>query len=78
MTHPRQPIGWRITQQTPGMGRMANGPYVQGVNIMFALDNGLSGTVFVPNDQYNPQTVRDAIQIAAQRMNEIHQLSGQV
>lgn len=76
MTQPTPKVNWHVASQSPGMGRLPGGPYVQGVNVAFGTDSGLSGTVFVPQDQYNVETVQAAVSAAVQRMVAVHRLTG--
>ena len=67
---------WRITasqeQQAPG----AAGTYTKGRQVFFQLDSGPSGSVFVPNDQLSTDSVRAAVNAAAQQLADIHALQG--
>jgi len=67
---------WRVTasqeQQAPG----AAGTYTKGRLVIFQLDSGPSGSVFVPNDQLSIDNVRAAVDKAAQQLAAIHALQG--
>lgn len=73
---PAPVVHWRVTasqeQQAPG----AAGTYTKGRLIMFVLDSGPSGSVFVPNEQLSTDNVRKAIDAAAVQLAAIHALEG--
>lgn len=67
---------WNVTGQTEQMQPLANGTYVPGVSISFVTRGGHSSSVFVPQAQYTPDFVRDAINTKAQTVDAIGALSG--
>lgn len=67
---------WRVTSQQETQQPGPAGTYTKGVNVYFALDSGEAGSVFIPQAQYNTETVRAAVQARADQMAEIGQLSG--
>ena len=71
-----QPTQWTITTQQEGSRPNATGQYVEGVTIGFQTINGLTGTVFVPNTQYNPQAVKDLINARVAAMQAVQGLKG--
>lgn len=81
MTQPKQPnsqTSWVVISQTPGLGKLPSGMFGQGINIVFTLENGTSGSVFVPNEDYTPEKVRQAIHDRASIMHSVSNLSGKV
>lgn len=81
MTQPKQATGgvtWHVTAQNEGMGRLPTGQFAQGVNISFLTSNGMSGNVFVPNADYTPEKVRQAIHDRVSMMHSVGGLTGQV
>lgn len=56
---------WRVTTQVETMGIGPSGQATRGVSVGFTLADGTAGSVFVPDAQYNPDTVRAAIQARA-------------
>lgn len=67
--------GWRITSQatdqlvnTPGNQTMT------GVQVYFVTGAGNEGSVFVPNQQYNPMTVHSMVNTAAHTIDSVGEL----
>jgi len=67
---------WKVTGQTEYTQVATTGPPVQGVKVFYTTGQGHSGSVFLPNAQYNQQNVRAAINAAAANMDAIGQLTG--
>lgn len=68
--------GWTVTGQMEVTAPDSTGRYVQGVKISFTTFEGLSGTVFVPDAQYNTASVAAAIGARVAQMRAVHGLGG--
>ena len=78
MSGGKQSVTWRITSQLETMAPNASGQYVRGVHVTFSTDTGLVGSVFVPNQQYNPGMVAEMIAQRVKQMVAVHNLNGTV
>lgn len=67
-------VGWAVTAQQEVTAPDANGRYVPGVRVSFQTARGLTGTVFVPDQQYNAATVRAAVNARVDLMHSINDL----
>ena len=76
MPSPSDLTTWKVTGQTEYTQVATTGPPVQGVKVFYTTGQGHSGSVFLPNAQYNQQNVRAAINAAAANMDAIGQLTG--
>jgi len=66
---------WQVTGQTEYTQVGATGPPVAGVKVFFTTGQGHSGSVFLPNAQYNVANVTAAVQAAAQNMDAVGALT---
>jgi hypothetical protein len=74
-TDPTPPsTGWRVTSQQEG-DDLQDGRFVPGVRVRFITAIGQSGSVFVPREQYNANTVRAMINAQAAEMDAVGGLS---
>ena len=68
--------GWRVVGQTmqtlpgPGSG------LTTGWRVTYETAQGVQGSVFVPQNEYTPDRVKELISEAVATVNQIHQLSG--
>ena len=69
-------VGWTVTGQMEVTAPDSTGRYVPGVKVSFTTVTGLSGTVFVPDAQYNTERVRAAINERVAQMLAVHGLGG--
>jgi hypothetical protein len=68
---------WQVTSQATGQVTIGQaGQVVEGVIVYFVTADGNEGSVFVANNQYNPQTVRALVAEQATRMDEVGRLAG--
>jgi hypothetical protein len=68
--------GWRVISQQETMGLDPMGRAVEGIKVYFSTDRALTGSVFVPKDQYNPVNVKAAILEAVGMLHSVHDLKG--
>jgi hypothetical protein len=68
--------GWHVVGQQETMGLDPMGRAVDGVKVTFQTDRGLTGTVFVPRDRYNPDNVKAAILQAVGSLHTVQDLRG--
>lgn len=73
---PGSGVTWQVTTQQETTRPDVSGRFVQGVLIGFTASNGLQGTVFVSDAQYNAGNVKAAIQSKVDSMTEIQNLGG--
>lgn len=67
---------WTVGSQQEATGQDSLGHYVPGVNVSFQTVSGMVGSVFVPNTQYNADTVRQMIAARVARMVAVRDLEG--
>lgn len=67
---------WSVSAQQEVTAPDAQGRYVPGVKVSFTTRAGLSGSVFVPDAQYNPANVRQAVEQRVAQMLTVHGLGG--
>lgn len=67
---------WSVTSQQESMGQDASGRYVSGVNVSYTTNGGLSGTIFIPDAQYNAEAVKARIEARLRAMTDVHTLGG--
>lgn len=65
-----------ITSQVEGNYPGPDGRYVPGVKVTFTTPDGLSGSVSIPEGQYQVDPVRQAITRRILKMREIQGLQG--
>lgn len=71
-------VKWTITSVTPTTGINAQGTPAKGQNVTYQLENGDSGTLFVPDAQYNPANVKQLVHEHAANTVAIKSLTGTV
>jgi hypothetical protein len=67
---------WTVTDQHEDYRPTPAGPFALGVVITFRTAAGVTGTVFIPNEQYTLEAARKAIDERAQAMAAVSDLSG--
>lgn len=68
---------WKVTQQQTASGQDANGNFVRGRNITYQLADGTTGSVFVANSNYTPDSVKAAIAADAEKVAAVAQLTSE-
>lgn len=69
-------VTWQVTGDTPDQYQFdAAGNPTVGHVVAFLTGNGGRGTVFVPEDHYNPDTVRTLIAAKAATVDQIGSLT---
>lgn len=64
---------WKVTGQAPNQTDVDGaGNVVEGTKVYFQMSDGTAGSVFVPQNQYNVETVRARI---AEQADHIHGVS---
>jgi len=66
---------WVVTGQQEQVEFNQQGQMQHGVKISFQTGEGHTGTVFVPQAQYNPDMVRSLVAAKAQLMDQVGALS---
>lgn len=74
----KMPVTWTVISQQEVTDQDKAGNYVQGARVTFQLNTGTTGSVFVPTTIYNAETVAEAINKAAHKINNVDHLSGSV
>jgi hypothetical protein len=69
------PPTWRVGPQMQTT-QLHGGRFVRGVEVSFVSAKGHSGTVFIPEDQYSPETVAKAVGDKAALMDAVGDLTG--
>lgn len=67
--------GWTVTGQAEATIIDPTGRVREGYNVTFLTGNNVSGTVFVPHDQYTADYVRSMISARVQSLDAVHNLS---
>ena len=67
---------WTVYSQQETARPVAGGQVVRGILVTFRLVTGESGTVFIPDEQYQPEYVRAAISERAAQMQAVRNLTG--
>jgi hypothetical protein len=67
---------WTITAQREDYQVAPNGQLGAGVIVAFTTVSGITGSVFVPNADYNPAKVRALVDARAMAMEAVHKLTG--
>ena len=75
-TPPAQ-VTWSVTSQQEVTRADPTGRFVPGVLVGFRTTAGVDGTVFVPDSQFTPETVRAMVQARVQRLSAVGALQGQ-
>lgn len=66
---------WKVTGQLETTRVQQTGPPVQGMQVFYQTGKGHSGSVFVPQSQYNAHNVRALVAAAAANMDAVGMLS---
>jgi hypothetical protein len=66
---------WRVIGIADGTGQDAAGRYVMGKNVTFQLKSGPSGTVFVPGPHATAEAAAALIQVEADELEAMANLS---
>lgn len=66
---------WSVTSQAEYTQIQPDGTPVRGYKVYYRTGNGQTGSVFVPPESYNPESVRAMIQAAAANTDAIGALS---
>lgn len=74
--NPAMTSGWKVIGQMETMGRDPLGKAVDGVQVTFQTNRGITGTVFIPKDRYNADNVKAAIVAAVGQLHTVADLSG--
>lgn len=61
-----------IVDQIPSVGFAGDGTAGPGMRIMFRTTEGLNGTVWIAQSEYNPDNVRAKVRALALQMNSLH------
>lgn len=72
---PAQHASWTVTGQMESTEFDQQGRIQKGYTVAFQTGQGHSGTVFVPQAQYNPDMVRQLVQARADLMDQVGSLS---
>lgn len=68
---------YKVTNQIPTQGQGPDGKYVPGMLVSIRTDkSGLMGNFFVPDSQYDKVKVAALAASLAQRLEEVHTLTG--
>lgn len=67
---------WRVTGQQETNRTDATGRFVSGVLVAFTIDNGVAGSVFVPDAQYTPDNVKQLIAARVAQLTGVANLAG--
>jgi len=69
-------LSWEVTSVQPDqtINTDANQTVV-GAYVYFKTGHGNSGNVFIPNNQFNKETVAEKVRAAAKQLDEISRLS---
>lgn len=68
--------GYQVTRQIPDQFQLnGTGPPVVGIVVEFLTGDGNRGTVFVPDDQYGADSVRQAVAAKAALVDQIGALA---
>lgn len=76
MPSPADLTSWTVTGQNEYTQVTPGGGPVAGMRVFYTTAKGHSSSIFVPQAQYNPVTVRALISRAAANLDEIGSLSG--
>ena len=70
-------VTWKVTTQSPATRPDRTGRVVPGTDVYFTTGSGISSSVFVPQTMYNPETVKDMINLAATQLEAVQGLSSE-
>lgn len=66
---------WQVTDVMETMAQDATGRYARGKQVTFQLASGAVGTVFIPDANFTPDTVKSAIMRAAANLHAVVNLN---
>jgi hypothetical protein len=66
---------WKVTGAVQTVARGPNGVYAPGWEVTYQLDTGHTGTVFLPNQSFNPDMVKQAISQDAAKLFDVVNLT---
>lgn len=69
-------VTWNVTTQSETTRPDGTGRFVSGVLVGFQTSNGLQGSVFVPDSQYNADQVQQLVQSRVDQMVGVQSLKG--
>ena len=69
------PNQWRVISQEMTTGQDPSGKAARGRRVTYQLFSGQTGSVFVPDGSFNPDTVRAAIAADAQNVAAVANLT---
>lgn len=72
------PLTWTITGVQPTTGLDVNRQPAKGQNVSYQLSDGTSGTLFIPDEQFNPSQVASLVQAHATNVTTVKGLTGTV
>ena len=67
---------WTITEQREDYRQLPSGQFGMGVVVTFRTAGGVTGTVFVPQDQYTVEQVKSLVGPRAAAMDAVAGLTG--
>lgn len=67
--------GYAVTAQLQTT-QLYGGRFVRGVEVSFTTTKGNSGSVFIPEDQYNPDNVKAQVSAKAALMDAVGAITG--
>lgn len=67
---------WTVISQREDFQAGPSGNLTAGVVVTFTTASGITGSVFVPNADYQPEKVRALIAARAASMEAVHKLTG--
>lgn len=67
---------WHVSAQQATNRTDASGRFISGVLVTFSADNGVSDSVFVPDNQYYPDMVKAMILARLQQHTDVLGLKG--
>lgn len=66
---------WTVTDVSETTDQDGTGRYSKGKTVTFQLASGLTGTIFVPNTSWQPDTVKGMIAQAAAKLDAVANLT---
>lgn len=68
--------GWHVTGQVQTKQMNTAGQFTPAVEVHFVLDDGTTGTVTVPKNVYNADTVKERIDAYVAHLSAVADLTG--
>ena len=66
---------WKVTGAVQTVARGQNGTYANGWEVTYQLDSGHTGTVFLVNQSFNPEMVKQAVTADAAKLHQVVNLT---